>query len=140
MQHMTSEQEFTLTHLGIERWVTRTWPLSASVAPSCRLWVVHDAEPHESKALNLLANLLRSMRFPPHTIRIKSREELTIDSLDRPQVVLWLGAPRPALSSEIKTVFSLSLHHLLAHPADKKQAYLDLLQVKQWLLPCDQLV
>ena len=140
MSYLTPEQTFTLTHLGIERWAIRTWPMQSPEVMPPQLWVVHEISTLDDKAMRLLVNLLRSVQLEPKQVRVISKHEMSTDSEDMPQVLLLLGVSGLVLKSEIKTVSSFSLSHLLMNPADKKQAFIDLLQVKQWLLPCDQLV
>ena len=118
---MTPEQEFTLTHLGIERWVVRTWPLQANTLPAPLFWVVHDEPTLEGSALRLLQNILRCF------------------DVTRDQVQIISAHQQPVLPTQVP-VYRVSLQHLLTHPADKKQAYRDVLQVKQGLLACGHLV
>jgi hypothetical protein len=117
---MTPEQEFTLAHLGIERWVTRSWPLQASAAPVPLLWIQHDAGLLEGKPLRLLQNIVRCMALSPD------------------QVGLLSAVEQPLHSRSL--LYRVSLQRLLTHPSEKKQVYQDLLQVKQRLLACGHLV
>ena len=123
---MTPLQQYVLTHLGIERWVMRT---SSFIHPLC---VVHDLPVLEGKAANLLRHLLQSIQLTTEQVQVLSREEYTKKHpAGSAMVTFVLGAP---LVFTGPGLCSFSLMHLLSHPADKKQAYVHLLAVKQ-LLP-----
>ncbi len=133
MHPITPTQAFTLTHLGIERWVIRNWPLQAHSHP---VWVVHEEASLPVKAARLLANLLHCINLQSAHVRVLSRtafDAWSPNGLNMPQVILALGCELNQLPGDIQTVGSFSLQHLLAHPQDKKQAYLDLMQIKHAL-------
>ncbi len=133
MEQLTQEQAVTLFHLGIERWVVRPWPLQAKAVP---LWIVHEGAALSGKALRLLTNMMRSIQLSPTQIRVLATEELAflLPSVEVPRAILTLGKVTHPLPVTELTVNSVGLSYLLAHPADKKSVYLDLLRIQHLLL------
>jgi hypothetical protein len=118
MTNLTHHHAFYLHHLGIERWGLRSAPSSEEVAFPKRLIIVMESYPLDAKATLLLKRMLLSIQLAPEAVLILSRADFNA---------------QPSLLSPISVVLNLNVQHLLAHPADKKKAYWNLLGVKAQL-------
>lgn len=129
---------YYLQQMGIEPWIVRQKPQQSAI----KLLVAAPVFPLEGKAAALLQNMLKSIGLLPTDWQFFSEnsdinQPVLILGIACAQLLLNTTKPLVALRGSVHTRqagrFLVTYHpnDLLQAPADKKNAYQDLLQIQQ---------
>ncbi len=133
---------YYLHHMGIERWVLRPPRVQIKKANHDSLMVICNNQHgfFEGRAGVLFSRMLQSIGLLPEQVYLTTDGELLNEEIARvkPRAILRCISLREGEVDVQNTPVVTSYHpaHLLQYPADKKQAYRDLLRVQQLLTPC----
>ena len=129
-------RDYYLQQMGIERWVSREKTKSQPLMVICE---EHNAGPFIGKIGMLFTQMLQSIGLLPEHAYITALGAQLEQKIIRikPRVIL-VYAPsidhhHAFASQDIPVLSSHHPAHLLEYPADKKQAYHDLLRIQQLL-------